>query len=211
MRLDELAEAIGKGCRRGVIGISPGEKIHEIWFPPTRPGMASRSRTWSSSIRAIPGSSAPAGRGKSLATGFSTGATPTTEWLTQEQFHALLRRLPRRVGLGDRWRVAARTAARLTAARRLATVTSRAWSRSRSDWLTTGPAGAISSALSPSVSSREAVAVSNGTAALHAAVFAAGIGPGDEVITTAMTFAASANAARYQGATVVFADVDRDT
>src|SRR4029079_11497174 len=56
-----------------------------------------------------------------------------------------------------------------------------------------------------------AVSVSSGTAALHAAVFAAGIGPGDEVITTPMTFAATANVVRYQGAKVVFADVRRDT
>jgi perosamine synthetase len=55
------------------------------------------------------------------------------------------------------------------------------------------------------------VAVSSGTAALHAAVFAAGIGPGDEVIVPAMTFAATANCVRYQGGTVVFADVRPDT
>jgi perosamine synthetase len=53
-----------------------------------------------------------------------------------------------------------------------------------------------------------AVAVSNGTAALHAAMFALGIGPGDEVIVPTMTFAASANAVVYQGGTPVFADVD---
>ena len=82
----------------------------------------------------------------------------------------------------------------------------------RSDWLTTGPAvAAFEHAFAVAVGSSEAVTVSNGTAALHAAVFAAGIGPGDEVITTPITFAASANAARYQGAAVVFADVRRDT
>lgn len=56
-----------------------------------------------------------------------------------------------------------------------------------------------------------AVAVSNGTAALHCACIAAGIGPGDEVITTPLTFAASANCARYCGATVVFADINPKT
>lgn len=55
---------------------------------------------------------------------------------------------------------------------------------------------------------KHAVAVSNGTAALHCACIAAGIGPGDEVITTPLTFAASANCALYCGATPVFADVD---
>ena len=56
-----------------------------------------------------------------------------------------------------------------------------------------------------------AVAVSNGTAALHCACLAAGIGPGDEVITTPLTFAASANCALYCGATVTFADVNPKT
>src|SRR5207253_1522989 len=55
------------------------------------------------------------------------------------------------------------------------------------------------------------VAVNSGTAALHAAMFAVGVGPGDEVIVPPMTFAASANAAAYQGATPIFADVDADT
>jgi perosamine synthetase len=55
------------------------------------------------------------------------------------------------------------------------------------------------------------VAVSNGTAALHAAIRALGIGPGDEVIVPAITFAATANAVLYEGGTPVFADVDPGT
>ncbi len=58
---------------------------------------------------------------------------------------------------------------------------------------------------------RHAVSFSSGTAALHAAVFAAGIGSGDEAITSPLTFCATANAALYQGATPVFADVRDDT
>ncbi len=58
---------------------------------------------------------------------------------------------------------------------------------------------------------RHAVACSNGTAALHCACIAAGIGPGDEVITTPLTFAASANCALYCGAKPVFADIDPNT
>ena len=58
---------------------------------------------------------------------------------------------------------------------------------------------------------KHAVAVSNGTAALHCACLAAGIGPGDEVITTPITFAASANCALYCGATPVFADINIET
>jgi len=82
----------------------------------------------------------------------------------------------------------------------------------RSDWLTTGPNVArFEEAFAAQVGAKYAVAVCNGTAALHAAVFAAGIGPGDEVIVPAMTFAASANCVLYQGGTVIFADVRSDT
>ena len=82
----------------------------------------------------------------------------------------------------------------------------------KSDWLTTGPkVGEFEVAFAEFTGTAEAVAVSNGTAALHAAVAALGIGPGDEVIVTPITFAASANCVVYQGATPVFADVDPDT
>jgi len=82
----------------------------------------------------------------------------------------------------------------------------------RSDWLTTGPAvSAFEAAFAETVGAQHAVAVSSGTAALHTAAFAVGIGPGDKVIVPAMTFAASANCVRYQGGTVVFVDVRADT
>ena len=82
----------------------------------------------------------------------------------------------------------------------------------RSDWLTTGPmVERFEEAFARRVGAAEAVAVSSGTAALHAAMFASGIGPGDEVIVPPMTFAATANCVVYQGATPVFADVDPDT
>ena len=82
----------------------------------------------------------------------------------------------------------------------------------RSDWLTTGPnVAAFEEAFAQQVGAKYAVAVSSGTAALHATIFAIGIYPGDEVIVTPMTFAASANCVRYQGGTVVFADVRPDT
>src|SRR3989454_9263206 len=58
---------------------------------------------------------------------------------------------------------------------------------------------------------KQAVVVANGTAALHAACWAAGLGPGDDAITTPLTFAATANAVVYQGARPVFADIDRAT
>jgi UDP-4-amino-4,6-dideoxy-N-acetyl-beta-L-altrosamine transaminase len=66
-------------------------------------------------------------------------------------------------------------------------------------------------ALADYAGAKYGVAVSNGTAALHLAVAAAGIGAGDEVITTPMTFCATANAALYQGAEVRFVDIDPDT
>jgi len=82
----------------------------------------------------------------------------------------------------------------------------------RSDWLTTGPKIAeFEEAFAAQVGSAHAVAVSSGTAALHAAAFAAGIGPGDEVIVPPMTFAASANCIRYQGAIPIFAEVQPNT
>ena len=69
----------------------------------------------------------------------------------------------------------------------------------------------LEKALAELVKAKYAVAVSNGTAALHCACMAAGIGPGDEVITTPLTFAASANCILYCGARPVFADVDPET
>lgn len=80
------------------------------------------------------------------------------------------------------------------------------------DYLTTGPeVDAFERAFAQAVGAVEAVAVANGTAALHAAVNALGIGPGDEVLVPAITFAATANAVVFEGGTPVFADVDPDT
>ena len=77
-----------------------------------------------------------------------------------------------------------------------------------SGWLTMGPrAGAFEQALSEFVGTPHAVTVSSGTAALHLACLAAGLGPGDEVIVPAFTFVASAAAPRYVGATPVLCDV----
>jgi len=82
----------------------------------------------------------------------------------------------------------------------------------RSDWLTTGPkVSEFEESFAARVGAKHAVSFSSGTAALHGAAFAAGLKPGDEAITTPMTFAATANCVLYQGATPVFADVSRDT
>lgn len=80
-----------------------------------------------------------------------------------------------------------------------------------SDWLTTGPRVAQFEADIAAVAGAPAVAVSNGTTALHTAYAAAGVTRGDEVVTTPMTFVATASGAALLGATVVFADVEDDT
>ena len=78
----------------------------------------------------------------------------------------------------------------------------------RSDWLTTGPkVDEFEEAFAAWVGARYAVSFSSGTAALHGAAFAAGLGTGDEAITSPMTFAATANCILYQGAKPVFTDV----
>lgn len=82
----------------------------------------------------------------------------------------------------------------------------------QSDFLTCGPQiPALEEKFCKITGAKYAVAVSNGTAALHIACIAAGIGPGDEVITTPITFAASANCVSYCGGTPVFADIDPAT
>lgn len=82
----------------------------------------------------------------------------------------------------------------------------------RSPFLTTGPkVGEFEDAFARYVDVDHAVVVSNGTAALHLTALALGLKPGDQVIVPAVTFVATANAARYAGADVVFADVDPDT
>lgn len=82
----------------------------------------------------------------------------------------------------------------------------------RSGMLTQGPlVEAFEESIARYTGARYAVACSNGTAALHLACMAAGIGPGDKVITSPITFLASANCALYVGATPVFADIDPRT
>lgn len=82
----------------------------------------------------------------------------------------------------------------------------------KGDYLTCGPnITSLEKALCDLTGAKYCIAISNGTAALHVACMAAGVGPGDEVITTPMTFAASANCALYCGATPVFADIDPET
>jgi len=81
-----------------------------------------------------------------------------------------------------------------------------------SDWWTTGPAvSAFERALADRVDVRHAIVCSSGTAALHLAALAMQLGPGDAAIVPSVTFVATANALRYVGAEVIFADVDADS
>lgn len=80
------------------------------------------------------------------------------------------------------------------------------------DFLTCGPkVTECEQVIAKYVGAKYCTMCANGTAALHIAMLAAGVGIGDEVITTPLTFAASANCALYVGAKVVFADIDKDT
>ncbi|WP_093114431.1 UDP-4-amino-4,6-dideoxy-N-acetyl-beta-L-altrosamine transaminase [Salinimicrobium catena] len=82
----------------------------------------------------------------------------------------------------------------------------------KSDYLTQGPKIAeFEKAFADYTGSKYAVAVANGTAALHLSTLALGVQEGDKVITTPITFAASANCVRYCGGEVVFADIDPET
>jgi UDP-4-amino-4,6-dideoxy-N-acetyl-beta-L-altrosamine transaminase len=82
----------------------------------------------------------------------------------------------------------------------------------RGDWLTQGPAVVeFEDRLATVTDARFAVAFANGTAALHAACAAAGLGPSDRVVTSPLTFVASANCARYVGASIDLVDIDPDT
>ena len=82
----------------------------------------------------------------------------------------------------------------------------------QSDFLTQGPRiAAFEDAFASYVNAKYAVAVSNGTAALHLSCLALGLGEGDRIITTPITFAASGNCGLYCGAEVHFADIDPNT
>ena len=79
----------------------------------------------------------------------------------------------------------------------------------KSRWLTMGAnTQAFEEEFAAYTGAKHAIAVANGTAALHLACMAVGLGPADEVITPSLTFVATANAIRYTGATPVFADVE---
>src|SRR6056297_3281600 len=82
----------------------------------------------------------------------------------------------------------------------------------KGDWLTQGPdIEEFEQAFSNYVNSKYAIAFNSGTSALHGAMFAAGVKPGDEIITSPITFVASANCGEYMRAKPVLADIDMNT
>ena len=82
----------------------------------------------------------------------------------------------------------------------------------KSDYLTQGPKiGEFEKTFAKYVGAKYAVAVNNATAGLHLSAISLGVNPGDKIIVTPMTFAASANCVRYCGGEVVFCDIDKDT
>ena len=82
----------------------------------------------------------------------------------------------------------------------------------KGDWLTMGPTvSAFEESLASYAGVKHAVTFSSGTAALHGAMYAAGLGKGDYAITTALTFVATSNSAIYMGATPLFGDIDPET
>ena len=82
----------------------------------------------------------------------------------------------------------------------------------RGDWLTQGPPiESLEEAVAEYVGAKYAIAYSSGTSALHGAAAAAGLGPGDVVATSPLTFMASANAARFVGAKPMLVDICKDT
>ncbi|MEM1125738.1 MAG: UDP-N-acetylglucosamine 4,6-dehydratase (inverting) [Bacteroidota bacterium] len=212
MSMADLAHAIAPECRIEEVGIRPGEKLHEVMISADD---ARQTLAYDDHYRILPLSGhfesireayADAHGGTPCPEGFTYSSDQNDWWLTAAAFRE-------RVGLPP-LAPAAETPAPLPYGRQqIGDDDIEAVVRVlRADRLTTGPeVASFEAEAAAHVGTAEAVAVSSGTAALHAAMHALGVGPGDEVIVPALTFAATANAVLYQGATPVFADVDPAT
>jgi perosamine synthetase len=215
MSLIDLARAIAPECELEYIGIRPGEKLHEalISEDEARHTLEFEDRYiiqpvhpwWDTSHWS---------HGAALGEHFRYTSDMNHRWLTISELRGLVSNTEAHEG---DLRQAAPPSVRKTLlpyGRQwiddddVAAVTAVL----RSDWLTTGPkVDEFEHAFAEFTGSKHAVAVTNGTAALHTAVYALDIQPGDEVIVTPMTFAASVNCVLYQGGTPVFVDVEPDT
>ena len=207
MRIVDLAEAIAPGCEQEIVGIRPGEKVHELLitrddarltlefddFFVIKPGIHMWNPTESD---VYDGRAGPAGRRR-------------LRVRQQHQRPMVHRRSVARVGRDPLMRRLSRLWAPEHRSQPISMPSSRCC---RAIFSPRVRRSSGSRRRSPSASgARHAVAVSNGTAALHIACLAAGIGPGDRGLTAAITFAASANCLRYAGAEVGFVDIDPDT
>ena len=244
--ISDIAEAVAPECPTRVVGIRPGEKLHECMIPADEARSAVEfddhyvikpaQRSWDGDTPWYESS------GKPCAEGFSYTSDNNDRWLTPAQLREMVRGeypdalesdpdTPRLESDPDTPRPPTRkTADRMRIGEEMADGESAnavlPYSRQsvteqdvqsvarvlRGPWLTTGPeVDEFESAVARLSEARHAVAFCNGTAALHAALDACGVGQGDEVIVPALTFVATANAAVYCGGRPVFADVSPRT
>ncbi len=245
----DIARAVAPECPTKIVGIRPGEKLHECMIPADEARLAVEfddhfvikpsQRTWDTSTPWYEKSGRPCGNG------FSYSSDSNDRWLNPQELRELIKAeyprafrnelpqpiVPCQFPAPPNAAVSTRSSATSQMKSRLrigaSDVTNsqqpvlpysrqsidesdiRAVSRVlRGNFLTTGPTvKRFESAIAELCGATHAVSFCNGTAALHAAVSALEIGPGDEVIVPAITFVATANAAVYCGAIPVFADV----
>ena len=215
----DIAKAVAPECKTEIVGIRPGEKLHECMISEDESRLAVEfedyfiirppQRLWTNEIPYYDISGTPCPRG------FSYTSDKNSQKLSVDDLRDLI----------DEPEEPA-TIRMPVAAQHTQPTNTLPYSKQeinqqdvdavlkvlRSGWLTTGPVvKEFEEAVADYVSTDNAVSFSNGTAALHGAMAAAGIGPGDEVIVPSITFVATANAVSYCGATPVFADVDPDT
>ncbi len=198
MRVTDLAEAMAPGVPREVIGIRPGEKLHEILLTDDEARHAIETEE---NYVVLPG--APVVDRRAPVDG---GQAPRRRLRLRQQHQRLVARArgDPRAGRGDVIPYGRQSVDDDDIAAVVQVL--------KGDWLTRGPAvEAFEAALAERVEARHAIAFSSGTAALHGAVAVSGIGPGDRVATSALSFAASAACAAYVGATPVYVDVDPTT
>ncbi|MFN8542680.1 MAG: UDP-N-acetylglucosamine 4,6-dehydratase (inverting) [Candidatus Binatia bacterium] len=209
MRIVDLVTAVAPDCVVEDVGIRPGEKLHEVMITPEDARKAVEFDEHFVVYPAFPWWSADLGTetgGKPVADGFTYASNTNDRWLAIDELRRLLDE--------DGIRPAAPTNG--------ATLMRLPYSRRRSPTRTSPPspppcatsgspedrASRFEAMLAERVGARHAIAVSSGTAALHVAYLAAGLGAGDTLLTSPLTFVATATTAVHCGARPRFADVD---
>ena len=207
MRITDLATAICARCEHETVGIRPGEKLHELVDYARRCAAYPRIRfvfviqpavhLWNQEDHGTYDGE----QGRPVAPDFEYASDSNSNWLDTEQLQSRDRvaGCPRGFSVTGRQNIDRSDIDAVVAVL-------------ESDFLTQGPqVERFEAALAERVGASHAVAVSSGTAALHIACLAAGIGPGDLGLTSAITFAASANCLIYAGGEADFVDIDCDT